>query len=98
MLPEEVQALVPVRISFGEVFTFLFVMVGPLRVLGSFATLTGGLSDNARRQLALRTAGLATVSLLIAAFLGNQIVCWRCSMQSRCCVGSGRLSKCWAPS
>ncbi|MGA9946599.1 MAG: MarC family protein [Candidatus Cybelea sp.] len=74
MLPEEVQALVPVRISFGEVFTFLFVMVGPLRVLGSFATLTAGLSDNARRQLALRTAGLATVSLLIAAFLGNQII------------------------
>jgi hypothetical protein len=39
MLPEEVQALVPVRTGFGE-----------------------------SRQLPLRTAGLATVSLLIAAF------------------------------
>lgn len=74
MLPEEVQALVPIRISFGEVFTFLFIMVGPLRILGSFATLTGGLSDDVRRQLAFRTAGLATISLLVAAFLGNRII------------------------
>lgn len=66
--------MVPTRIGFGEVFTFLFVMVGPLRVLGSFASLTGGLSDDERRKLALRTAGVATVSLLVAAFLGTQIL------------------------
>jgi multiple antibiotic resistance protein len=74
MLPEEEQALTPTRIGFSEVFTFLFIMVGPLRVLGPFASLTGGLSDDARRRLALRTAALATVSLLIAAFLGSQIL------------------------
>lgn len=66
--------MVPTRIGFGEIFTFLFVMVGPLRVLGSFASLTGGLSDDQRRRLAFRTAGLATVSLLTAASLGSQIL------------------------
>ncbi len=86
MLPGEVRALAPTGIGFGEVFAFLFIMVGPLRVLGSFATLTGGLTDDARQQLALRTADSANVSLLIAAFLGSQILAkWH--------VSAGRLQR-----
>jgi multiple antibiotic resistance protein len=61
-------------IGFSEILTFLFVMVGPLRILGPFAELTGQLAADQRRNLALRTAGLATVALVIAGFLGSSIL------------------------
>jgi multiple antibiotic resistance protein len=61
-------------VGFSEILTFLFVMVGPLRILGPFAKLTGHFTEDQRRQLALQTAGLATVALIAGAFLGSRIL------------------------
>jgi multiple antibiotic resistance protein len=56
--------------SLGEVFTFLFVALGPLNVIGPFATITNGRGAAFRRGLAFRAFVVATVALLIAATLG----------------------------
>jgi multiple antibiotic resistance protein len=54
--------------------TFLFVMVGPMRVLGPFAKLTSHFTQGDRRQLAWRTAATATIALIVGAFLGSAIL------------------------
>lgn len=56
--------------SLGEVFTFLFVALGPLNVIGPFATMTHGRGAAFKRGLAFRAFLVATIALLIAATLG----------------------------
>jgi multiple antibiotic resistance protein len=56
--------------SLGEAFTFLFVALGPLNVIGPFATLTHGRGIAFRRGLAFRAFLVATIALLFAATLG----------------------------
>ena len=56
--------------SLGEAFTFLFVALGPLNVIGPFATLTQGRGATFKRGLAFRAFSVATIALLFAATLG----------------------------
>src|ERR1700757_2133886 len=56
--------------SLGEAFTFLFVALGPLNVIGPFATLTQGRGAAFRRGLAFRAFLVAAIALLFAATLG----------------------------
>jgi multiple antibiotic resistance protein len=56
--------------SLGEAFTFLFVALGPLNVIGPFATLTHGRGAASKRRLAFRAFLVATIALLFAATLG----------------------------
>jgi MarC family integral membrane protein len=56
--------------SLGEVFTFLFVALGPLNVIGPFATITHGRGPAFKRGVAFRAFLVATVALLFAATLG----------------------------
>jgi len=56
--------------SLGEAFTFLFVALGPLNVIGPFATITNGRGAAFKRGVALRAFLVATIALLIAATLG----------------------------
>lgn len=55
----------------AQVFVFLFLMLGPVKVIGPFAQLTKGASA----AMAMKIAGLATVfstlSLVIAALIGE---------------------------
>src|ERR1700757_3301159 len=46
--------------SLGEAFTFLFVALGPLNVIGPFASLTDGRSAALKRGLAFRAFLVAT--------------------------------------
>jgi multiple antibiotic resistance protein len=66
----------PEFVSFqpSEIFTFFFVMLGPLKILAPFAKLTEGKDASFRRELAVRAAGLATVALLVAAVVGTRIL------------------------
>jgi multiple antibiotic resistance protein len=57
------------HLSPGEAFTFLFVTLGPLNVIGPFAAMTEGRSAF-RRRLAFQASLVATVALVIAAALG----------------------------
>jgi multiple antibiotic resistance protein len=61
-------------VGFSEVLTFLFVMIGPERVLGPFAKLAGHLAVGERRQVALRIAGAAAIALVAGAFIGSAIL------------------------
>ena len=56
--------------SLGEAFTFLFVALGPLNVIGPFATITHGRGAAFRRGVAFRGFLVATIALLFAATLG----------------------------
>ena len=56
--------------SLGEAFTFLFVALGPLNVIGPFATLTQGRGVTFKRGLAFRAFLVAAIALLFAATLG----------------------------
>jgi multiple antibiotic resistance protein len=54
--------------------TFFFVMVGPERALEPFGKLTSHFTEGERRQLAWRTAAVATIALIAGAFLGSAIL------------------------
>ena len=60
------------HVDLGEVFTFLFLMLGPINVLGPFVKMTEGADDRFRRQLAIRATILSCLALAIAAVVGEK--------------------------
>src|ERR1700757_1921641 len=58
------------HLSLGEAFTFLFVALGSLNVIGPFATFTRGRDAAFKRGLAFRAFLVAAIALLFAATLG----------------------------
>ena len=64
----------------AEMFTFFFVMLGPLKVLAPFAHRTQGLSDATVRQIAWRAFLIATTAVLGGGLLGTMMLTnWRIS-------------------
>jgi multiple antibiotic resistance protein len=57
-----------------KLFTLLFMMTGPLRVVPAFAGLTAKLDAPTRQRLALRGAMFAAVGVLLAVFVGAGIL------------------------
>jgi multiple antibiotic resistance protein len=55
----------------GQIFTFLFIMVGPLNVLGPFAQVTAHADRPLRRRIAIATFAIALLALLAGAYLGT---------------------------
>jgi multiple antibiotic resistance protein len=58
----------------NQVFTFLFLMLGPFKIIGPFATVTKGADPALTRRIALWATLFSTVALLVAAFLGEGIM------------------------
>jgi len=58
----------------AQLFTFLFLMLGPFKIMGPFSQMTKGADAALTRQIALRAALFASVALLLAAFLGESIL------------------------
>lgn len=58
-------------LSLQEVFTFLFVMLGPLKILGPFAAQTHLVEPGARRVFALRATAIALLAVLLGGFMGK---------------------------
>ena len=58
----------------AQVFTLLFLMLGPFKILGPFAKITKGMDDRATRHVALWGTLFASLALLVAAFLGESIL------------------------
>jgi multiple antibiotic resistance protein len=56
------------------VFTFFFVMLGPLKILGPFAAMTRKMEESAKNHLALMGALLSAAALVVAATLGVKIL------------------------
>lgn len=60
----------PSILGLGSVFTFLFVMLGPLKIIGPFARLTHDLDEKAIRKIAVRTFLIALISVCAGGLLG----------------------------
>ncbi|TIU35336.1 MAG: MarC family protein [Mesorhizobium sp.] len=56
--------------TFGEVFTFLFVTLGPLNVILPFLGMTQGRSAAFKRQAAFTAFSVALIGLLVVAAIG----------------------------
>jgi multiple antibiotic resistance protein len=57
-----------------EIFTFLFVMLGPLKLLGAFAQATATLPAAQVRVLAVKATLIATVSVVLGGFIGASLM------------------------
>ncbi|MGC9991957.1 MAG: MarC family protein [Candidatus Cybelea sp.] len=57
-----------------EIFTFLFIMLGPIKLLAPFAKLTATSSESESRSLALRATLIATLTVLAASFIGQAMM------------------------
>jgi multiple antibiotic resistance protein len=78
--------------SHGEVFTFLFVALGPLNVIGPFAAITDGRGAAFKRRLALRGFLVATIALVVAATLGvKTLQAWGISVGALLLAGGAIL-------
>ncbi|HEY6360812.1 MAG TPA: MarC family protein [Vicinamibacterales bacterium] len=58
----------------AEIFTILFVMLGPMKVLGPFAQRTRGIDDAAMRRIAWWTFVVATVGIVTGSLLGRAML------------------------
>ena len=58
----------------GEIFTLFFVTLGPLKILGPFASQTRGLEPVALRGLALRVFVLSLAALAMGGLIGRHLV------------------------
>jgi len=58
----------------GQIFTLLFLMLGPFKILGPFAMVTKNADPVFARKIAVRAIFYSLVSLTIAAFLGEKIL------------------------
>jgi multiple antibiotic resistance protein len=69
--------------TFGpaEIFTFLFVMLGPLKLLGPFVQRTRGLDDATVRQIAFWAFVIATVGIVAGGLVGRTVLAkWHVSL------------------
>ena len=61
-------------ICIDQVSTFLFLTLGPLKILGPFAKMTRGLPETSKRTLALQGTVIATLGALAAVYLGSNMI------------------------
>jgi multiple antibiotic resistance protein len=55
----------------GQVFTMLFLMLGPFKIVGPFFQVTKGADARLTRQIAVWATIISALALLIAGFLGE---------------------------
>jgi multiple antibiotic resistance protein len=60
--------------DFSHVFTILFLMLGPFKIIGPYTKLTAGADPVLARNVAIRAVLISTVALLLAALLGEKIL------------------------
>jgi multiple antibiotic resistance protein len=61
-------------LSLIEIFTMIFVTMGPIKVLITFAEKSSGLESALRRRIAIKAVGVATVVGLIFVFAGGVLM------------------------
>lgn len=57
-----------------QIFTFLFLMLGPFKIIAPFAKITQHANPVLTRQIAIRATLFSSVALLLAAILGENIL------------------------
>ncbi len=74
----------------NQVFTLrLFIMLGPIKIIGPFVKVTGPADDSLRRSIALRAFWISTMALVLAATAGQFLLGkWHLSIVSLQIAGS----------
>lgn len=62
------------RFPVAQIFTFLFLMLGPIKIIGPFAKVTKGADAALTNNIALRAILFSSLALLFAAFLGESFL------------------------
>lgn len=62
----------PYLLNFAGIFTFFFLMLGPVKILVPFVKMTKDTDARFRRKLALMAALISTIGCLAAAFMGQR--------------------------
>ena len=62
------------RFPTAQIFTFLFLMLGPFKIIGPFAKITRGADAAVVRRIAVMATLFASLALLVAAMLGERIL------------------------
>jgi multiple antibiotic resistance protein len=57
-----------------HIFAFLFLMLGPFKIIGPFAKITQGADPKLTRRIAFRAMMFSSIALLLAAILGSRIM------------------------
>ncbi len=63
-------AAAAIRPDAAQIFAFLFLMLGPVKVIGPFVKMTPGLDVRSLRRLAFKAFLISTASLIFAAIAG----------------------------
>jgi multiple antibiotic resistance protein len=58
-------------IPVAQIFTFLFLMLGPIKIIGPFARITRGAEPGFTLQIALRATLISAAALLVAGLVGE---------------------------
>lgn len=58
----------------GNIFIIFFVTLGPIKIIPTFIKLTQNADDGLRRNLAIYSAGLATLVILLVVIIGGNIL------------------------
>lgn len=60
--------------TLSEAFTFLFLTIGPLKIIGPFAAMTRGQDPAFKRLLAVQGTGIAAIAALAASTIGASVL------------------------
>jgi small neutral amino acid transporter SnatA (MarC family) len=71
---EAAASQVQMRFPVAQIFLFLFLMLGPFKIIGPFSRVTKGANPAFIRQLAVRTTFFSGLALLLAALLGGTML------------------------
>jgi multiple antibiotic resistance protein len=58
----------------AQIFTFMFLMLGPFKIVGPYAAIIRGADPGQARRIALLATLYAGLALLVAAFLGESVL------------------------
>ncbi len=72
--PGAVQAGMAQELPPVQIFTLLFLMLGPFKIIGPFAQLTKGADNRQAHRIAGLSIAFASAALLVAALLGRSLL------------------------
>jgi small neutral amino acid transporter SnatA (MarC family) len=71
---EAAASQVQLEFPVAQIFTFLFLMLGPFKIIGPFSRITKGADARFTRQIAVRATLFSSLALLLAAVLGERLL------------------------
>lgn len=70
----------PYILNAGQIFTFFFIMLGPLRFKDAYSKVLTQFEEEERKKLAWKIGGITTLTLVIGGWLGSLLLIkWKIS-------------------